>query len=971
MDAKDSDIQCTNHKAWGIGKTNIVYEVEIKHKDGTQYCISRTYDEFQILHNTLKKELKKDQNKMFPKSVPTGMFVSAHDKAAFLSRFFKSLVNDPELFAQPAVQKFIEPRTKLLHLAVAAGRNIIGKTKQGSNVFCRIAMFDSKKSVGKSVSTPVVKKTLHPVWDDPEPVVYEVNEKSDDMGGVTVSCWHRSSFGRNMFLGRINIPFHTIPYNKNISRWFPLHPAKGRSGNVQGEIKLNLRLKTNADGKASEDEPTPEELELLREQKEERQRRRLQRESERAVGEIHLQYLYNPPYGAWEGYLTVKVIDGRKIKMIGDKVPDPYVVLSIGAMRERTKTKKTTSTPVWNSNYFFYIPPEQGNSAFDVDLYDWSLLGTSHFMGDTSIPLQDLIVDSLQDIWLVMCGPPLTQKGISKKLGKQMAEQGFTPNLPIVVVPGFASSGLEVIEGHKPWVGDRVWIALNKIGIQNFKRKFDIGRKKNAYDTIEFGTKNIWIKHLCLDPNDCRSDPPGIKVRAIQGKEAVTYLDPGLLTGSLSYVMGPLVENLESLGYTDGVNIMTAPYDWRLPYYYLEERDGYFTWLMNSIENMVEREKKPVVILGHSMGNRIIQYFCLWTVKKTGSRKWLDDHIHTFVAVGAPFLGSSKCVRGMISGDRFGMDLLLSSREAKAFGRTLGSVPALLPIVKQHYDELGVGVIYAKFEDSKYHQPIPYRKFFQIAGAQKMDEICDTYYAQDPVYASGGEESEWPIAGPPPLKRLFAIYGTNLDTERIYFYKRKDKEKEAQWWVLDDNPQCDPKETNLAHLKIQDGIGFETPETPQPCIEKLTGRPGCASGDGTVTYASLHFCAFWRKDIPELRIDELEGVEHREILSNRLFFKKLIEYVCDKPKAIKSPAQITVRGKKYLEKYHDERVEDIADDHSEEDMYEDGSRENMTRSEDSAPSSPCVSQRGPIPDNEPDTAPPLHDGSVIVPSRGK
>jgi hypothetical protein len=35
---------------------------------------------------------------------------------------------------------------------------------------------------------------------------------------------------------------------------------------------------------------------------------------------------------------------------------------------------------------------------------------------------------------------------------------------------------------------------------------------------------------------DCRSDPQHIKVRAIQGKEAVTYLDPGLLTGSLSYV---------------------------------------------------------------------------------------------------------------------------------------------------------------------------------------------------------------------------------------------------------------------------------------------------------------------------------------------------------------------------------------------------------------------------------------------------
>jgi hypothetical protein len=41
-------------------------------------------------------------------------------------------------------------------------------------------------------------------------------------------------------------------------------------------------------------------------------------------------------------------------------------------------------------------------------------------------------------------------------------------------------------------------------------------------------------------------------------------------------------------------------------------------------------------------------------------------------------------------------------------------------------------------------------------------------------------------------------------------------------------------------------------------------------------------------------------VEHREILNNRLFFKKLIEYICDKPKKIKSPAQLTVRGKKYL-----------------------------------------------------------------------
>jgi hypothetical protein len=978
MEKNGLDIQCTNHKAWGIGKTNIVYEVEIKHKDGSQYCISRTYDEFQNLHKTLKKEMKKDQRKKLPK-FPTGMFVNTHDKAAFLSRFFKFLTSEAEFFAHAAVKKFIEPRTKLLHLAVTAGRNIIGKTKKGSNVFCRVAMYDSQKRVGKSVRTAIVKKTLNPVWKEPEPVVYEVNEQSDDQGGVTISCWHRTSFGRNVFLGRINIPFHTIPYNKDISRWFPLHPTHGRKSNVHGEISLNLHFKTNADGRP-QDDLTPEERELRREQKEERQRRRLHRETERGVGDIHLQYLYNPPYGAWEGYLTLKVVEGRKIKMLGDKVVDPYVVLSVGANRERTKTKKSTSAPVWNANYFFYIPPEQASSTFDVDLYDWSLLGTSNFVGDASVLLEDLETDFLQDVWWVMCGPPLTQKGISKKLGKQMAEQGYTPNIPIVLVPGFASSGLEVIEGHKPWVGDRVWISLNKIGLQNVKRKFDIGRNKNAYDTLDFGTKNIWIKHLCLHGDDCRSDPAGIKVRAIQGKQAVTYLDPGLLTGSLSYVMGPLVENLESLGYADGVNLMTAPYDWRLPYFYLEERDGYFTWLMNSIEKMAKREKKPVVLLGHSMGNRIIQYFCLWVVKRTGSRRWLDENVHTFVAVGAPFLGSPKCVRGMISGDRFGMDLLLSSREAKAFGRTLGSTPALMPISKRQYDDYGVGVIYAKVDEAKAHQAVPYWKFFPLAGAQKTVEIFTKYYVNDPIY-SGGEddESAWPIVTAPPLNRLYAIYGTNLDTERIYFYRRKEKEREAQWWVLDENPQYDAKDPKLASLKISGGVGFETADTPQPCIERLTGLKGCASGDGTVTYASLNHCASWRKDILELRIDELEGVEHREILNNRLFFKKLIEYICDKPKKIKSPAQLTVRGKKYLKKHgQDDEVDDIAGDHSDEDEDESGSKDDLTLSTSSGASTPASTpvsspfpgRKGDQPrDNEPDNAPPLHDGSVIIPPR--
>jgi hypothetical protein len=57
----------------------------------------------------LKKEMKKDLRKKLPK-FPTGMFVNTHDKAAFLSRFFKFLTTEAEFFAHAAVQKFIEPR---------------------------------------------------------------------------------------------------------------------------------------------------------------------------------------------------------------------------------------------------------------------------------------------------------------------------------------------------------------------------------------------------------------------------------------------------------------------------------------------------------------------------------------------------------------------------------------------------------------------------------------------------------------------------------------------------------------------------------------------------------------------------------------------------------------------------------------------------------------------------------------------
>lgn len=47
------------------------------------------------------------------------------------------------------------------------------------------------------------------------------------------------------------------------------------------------------------------------------------------------------------------------------------------------------------------------------------------------------------------------------------------------------------------------------------------------------------------------------------------------------------------------------------------------------------------------MGNRVIQYFT-WMMLDLYGRAWLDEHIHGWVAVGAPWLGAPKMCRALV-----------------------------------------------------------------------------------------------------------------------------------------------------------------------------------------------------------------------------------------------------------------------------------------------------------------------------------
>jgi hypothetical protein len=118
--------------------------------------------------------------------------------------------------------------------------------------------------------------------------------------------------------------------------------------------------------------------------------------------------------------------------------------------------------------------------------------------------------------------------------------------------------------------------------------------------------------------------------------------------------------------------------------------------------------------------------------------------------------------------------------------------------------------------------------------------------------------------------------GINLNTEISYIYSQS----ESRLNICKINQAPKEIESRTKQWKLLDGIFYENSNTMQPNIKASVGVEDARSGDGTVPYSSLNFCSKWADSIPELTIDELHHVEHRSILGNRLFWKKVLLYVC-------------------------------------------------------------------------------------------
>ena len=339
---------------------------------------------------------------------------------------------------------------------------------------------------------------------------------------------------------------------------------------------------------------------------------------------------------------------------------------------------------------------------------------------DAAINATSNLVDPLKSI------SDKVENSLHTSKEKNTRPGGRRPHLPVLIIPGFMSSGLTIEKSHliEDWEGQRLWLNLKSLGLEKYydtKASRERNRKRRTRDGLEMGTtfeddddegeedqdgdvddiesnscaeedhaetaahdtvpsRNLWIKHISLSPSDLKSDPAGggIQVRPMEGLAGVDYLTPGTLTNFLSYVFAPVITALQKQGYENGTNLDAAPYDWRLAPMELEKRDGYFTNTMKKVEEMYEMNGgMPVVLVCHSLGCRVAHYFLDFAFARDES--WCEKYIHTYMPVGAPHLGAPFAFRGLVSGDKMGLDAFLTDSEVLTMIRTLGSIPWLIP----------------------------------------------------------------------------------------------------------------------------------------------------------------------------------------------------------------------------------------------------------------------------------------------------
>jgi pimeloyl-ACP methyl ester carboxylesterase len=448
---------------------------------------------------------------------------------------------------------------------------------------------------------------------------------------------------------------------------------------------------------------------------------------------------------------------------------------------------------------------------------------------------------------------------------------------PVVLIPGITGTRLKTARNGKTdyelWVNFRAIMKnrdgksldeVSEMDLQSLRAL--VGWEQPEHEILDrledlaLSPSKWWLEEMSLNSQDGMTplDTPSYNIPQ-QGLEAIANLDPNSWLKDKTKYFSSLIDALKAKGYTDS-NLKAAPYDWRTAPKGLIDRYDYFNNLQQMIEQLYSQNNStPVVIIAHSMGNRITQYLLQFIKnnQKLG-QAWIDKYIARYIAVSPPWLGAAIPIRQVIT-DSYKIGPFLLKNMKKVL-QSYGAMPWVFPVTEAQYQYFNTQSFAFLNNDS---HPLSIKETLQKGGASSTHQYLTQYYVNDKNYSGDTDVFGSCAVECPPVKNLDVFYGTGLDTEVGAYYS--DSHGELS---IDLQAKC-----AAPNLTVQNGIRLESVKRTKQAIDGTIN-----SGDGTVPYGSLVYFKKWQNTNPQTQIEgyNFPNYNHTTILLQPSFIGKVL-----------------------------------------------------------------------------------------------
>ncbi|NXJ15850.1 SYTL2 protein, partial [Odontophorus gujanensis] len=223
--------------------------------------------------------------------------------------------------------------------------------RQRSDPYVKTYLLPEKYRLGKR-KTSVKKKTFNPVYN--EILRYKIEKDLLKNQSLNISVWHNDTFGRNSFLGEVELDLGTWDWNDKSNKqinWFPLKPRTSTIAfelENRGEMKLALQyVPQPVGGKKA-----------------------------LSTGEVHI----------WvKECLDLPLLRGNRLNSF---IKCTILPDTSRKSRQKTRTVSKTTNPVFNHTMVYdgFRPEDLKEACIELTVWDHNKL-VNHFLGGLRIGL--------------------------------------------------------------------------------------------------------------------------------------------------------------------------------------------------------------------------------------------------------------------------------------------------------------------------------------------------------------------------------------------------------------------------------------------------------------------------------------------------------------------------------------------------------------------------------------------------------